>query len=327
MAGRSAGLSCRYDDIWLLDGVRTPFADYCGALGGVSPIDLGIKVARAVLARADVPAADVGQVIAGNMAQASFDAYMLPRHIGLYAGVPVETPAILVQRVCGTGFEAIAQAGDLITLGKTDLVLCVGAELMTRNPVAAYTHRTGFRMGQVEFKDFLWEALLDPAAQCTMGETARTLARKYEITRAEVDAFAADSFARAVAAQQDGFLGGEIVAVMSESFELDGYSPRGIRLDRRSPQGIRRRQPRPPDLARGAGQDQARFRRRADRRQQLGHRRRRGGDAGGVGRLCAAPTASRRWRGSLPPRRWACRPRSWASARCRRSGARSRSPA
>ena len=233
MAGRSAGLSCRYDDIWLLDGVRTPFADYCGALGGVSPIDLGIKVARAVLARADVPAADVGQVIAGNMAQASFDAYMLPRHIGLYAGVPVETPAILVQRVCGTGFEAIAQAGDLITLGKTDLVLCVGAESMTRNPVAAYTHRTGFRMGQVEFKDFLWEALLDPAAQCTMGQTAETLARKYEITRAEVDAFAADSFARAVAAQQDGFLGGEIVAVTSESFELDGYSPRGIRLDRK----------------------------------------------------------------------------------------------
>jgi acetyl-CoA C-acetyltransferase len=232
MAERSPGLSSRYDDIWLLDGVRTPFADYCGALAGVSPIDLGIKAARAVISRAGVPPEHVGQVIAGSMAQASFDAYMLPRHIGLYSGVPVETPAILVQRVCGTGFELIAQAADVITLGKCDLVLCVGAESMTRNPVAAYTHRTGFRLGQVEFKDFLWEALLDPAAGCTMGETAENLARKYEIARAEVDAFAAASFARAVAAQQEGFLAGEIVPVVSESFELGGYRPRGIRLDR-----------------------------------------------------------------------------------------------
>ncbi|MGO8915217.1 MAG: thiolase family protein [Stellaceae bacterium] len=232
MVDRSRGLTYRYDDIWLLDGVRTGFADYCGALAGVSPIDLGIKAARAVFARAGVAPEHVGQVIAGNMAQASFDAYMLPRHIGLYSGVPIETPAILVQRVCGTGFELIAQAADVITLGKSDLVLCVGAESMTRNPVAAYTHRTGFRLGQVDFKDFLWEALLDPAAGCTMGETAENLARKYEISRADVDAFAAASFARALAAQQDGFLAGEIVPVVSESFELRGYRPRGIKLDR-----------------------------------------------------------------------------------------------
>ncbi len=232
MADRSPGLACRYEDILLLDGVRTPFADYCGALAGVSPTDLGIKTARAVLARAGVPPTHVGQVITGNMAQASFDAYMLPRHIGLYAGVPIDVPAILVQRVCGTGFELIAQAADLMTLGKTDLALCVGTESMTRNPVAAYTHRTGFRLGQVEFKDFLWESLLDPAGGCTMGQTAENLARKYEISRAEVDAFAAASFARAVAAQEDGFLAGEIVPVTSETFELAGYAPRGIRLDR-----------------------------------------------------------------------------------------------
>jgi len=232
MADRASGMGYRYEDVVLLDGARTPFADYCGPLAAVSPIDLGIKAARAVLERAKVAPGDVGQVIAGSMAQASFDAYMLPRHIGLYAGVPLEAPAILVQRVCGTGFELIAQAADLITLGKIELALCVGAESMSRNPVAAYTHRTGFRLGQVEFKDFLWEALLDPAAGCTMGETAENLARKYEISRAEVDAFAATSFARAVAAQQDGFLAGEIAPVTSESFELAGYAPRGIRLDR-----------------------------------------------------------------------------------------------
>jgi len=226
------GLGYRYADVFLLDGVRTPFVDYCGALAAVSPIDLGIKAARALFARTEVPPTHVGQVIAGSMAQASFDAYMLPRHIGLYAGVPIEAPAILVQRVCGTGFELIAQAGDILTLGKAELALCVGTESMSRNPVAAYTHRTGFRLGQVEFKDFLWEALLDPAAQCTMGQTAENLARKYELARDEVDAFAASSFARALAAQQEGFLAGEIVPVASESFECHGMSPRAIKLDR-----------------------------------------------------------------------------------------------
>src|SRR5438876_178377 len=82
--------------------------------------------------------------------------------------------------------------------------LCVGTESMSRNPVAAYTHRGGFRMGQVEFRDFLWEALLDPSARVTMGDTAENLARQYQITRPEVDAYAARSFDRAVAAQFNG---------------------------------------------------------------------------------------------------------------------------
>src|SRR3546814_3258250 len=110
---------------------------------------------------------------------------MLPRHIGLYAGVPVEVPAHLVQRVCGTGIEAIIQASSAIKLGQTDVGLVVGAESMSRNPVAAYTHRNGFRMGQVDFKDFLWEALIDTAPGIMMGDTAENLAREYQITREE----------------------------------------------------------------------------------------------------------------------------------------------
>jgi acetyl-CoA C-acetyltransferase len=226
----TAGIGSTFNDAVLLDGVRTPFADYNGALASVSPIDLGIKVARDVLAKADVPAADVGTVIAGSMAQASFDAYMLPRHVGLYAGIPVETPAHLVQRVCGTGIEILSQAADAISLGRAELALCVGTESMSRNPVAAYTHRGGFRMGQVEFKDFLWEALLDPAPNATMGDTAENLARQYQITRPQVDEFAARSFARAVAAQQRGFFSGEIAPVKSESFVRDELKPRGIKI-------------------------------------------------------------------------------------------------
>lgn len=227
------GLVSQYDDVWLVDGVRTPFAEYNTVLGLVSPIDLGIKAAREVFRRSGVSPESVDTVIAGNMAQASFDAYMLPRHIGLYSGVPIEVPAHLVQRVCGTGMEAIVQAGDLIKLGKINLALVVGTESMSRNPIAAYTHRSGFRMGQVEFKDFLWEALLDPACNLSMGGTAEALAKRNKITREDADRFAAESFARAVASQKACFLSGEIAPITNETFECEGYKPRGIRLPKK----------------------------------------------------------------------------------------------
>ena len=226
------GVGAAWRDAWLLDGCRTPFVDYTGALAQVSPIDLGIKAARAVLTRAAVPPAVIGTVIAGSVAQASFDAYMLPRHIGLYAGVPQHVPAHLVQRVCGTGIEALMQAADAVSHKGVEAALCVGAESMSRNPVAAFTHRNGFRMGQVEFKDFLWEALLDPAPGLSMGGTAENLARRYGIGREAVDAFAARSFARALRAQEEGFLAGEIAPVTSEIFELEGCADRAIRLAR-----------------------------------------------------------------------------------------------
>ncbi|HEY2755067.1 MAG TPA: thiolase family protein [Pseudolabrys sp.] len=227
---KTAGLGATFEDAWLIDGVRTPFTDYNGPLAQVSPIDLGIKAAREAFKKTGASPADVGTVIAGNMAQASFDAYMMPRHIGLYSGVPVETPAHMVQRVCGTGIEVLSQASDAVSLQRAELALCVGAESMSRNPVAAYTHRGGFRMGQVEFKDFLWEALLDPAADVSMGDTAENLARQYQITRPEVDAYASRSFERALKAQASGFLAGETTPVTAEKFEIEGLQARGIRV-------------------------------------------------------------------------------------------------
>ncbi|MGA8538297.1 MAG: thiolase family protein [Terriglobales bacterium] len=232
MSSRTKALLSSYDNVWLLDGVRTPFIEFNTALGVISPTDLGIKAARAVFHKSEISPKDVDTVVAGCVAQASFDAYVLPRHIALYSGVPVEVPALLVQRVCGTGIEAILQAADSIKLAKAALALVVGAESMSRNPIAAYTHRGGFRMGEVEFKDFLWEALLDPSCNLTMGGTAEKLAKKYGITREDVDQFAAESFARAVAAQKRCFLSGEIAPVVSETFDLEGYTSRGIRLPR-----------------------------------------------------------------------------------------------
>lgn len=223
-----------YQSAYLLDGVRTPFVDYRGALSEISPIDLGIKVARAVLEKTGISGAAIDTTIAGSMAQASFDAYFTPRHIGLYAGAPVEAPAHLVQRICGTGLEVIAQAADLVSLGRAGVVLGVGTESMSRNPIAAYTHRNGFTMGQVGFKDFLWEALWDPAGCVSMGDTAENLAKEFGITREKVDRFAEASFSRALAAQERGYLREEIIEIGPETFEAPGLDNRSIRL----PKGI-----------------------------------------------------------------------------------------
>jgi acetyl-CoA acetyltransferase len=123
----------------------------------------------------------------------------------------------MAQRICGTGFELFRQAGEQIQSGAAEAALVVGTESMTRNPIAAFDHRTGFKLGApVGFKDYMWEALKDSAPGVNMIQTAENLAVKYGIGREEVDAFASNSFAKAVAAQQSGFLAGEIVPVVSD---------------------------------------------------------------------------------------------------------------
>ncbi|WP_028293600.1 thiolase family protein [Oceanobacter kriegii] len=233
-AAEQGAMISRYDDIWLVDGARTPFADYTGVLRDVSPTDLGIYATRALLDKvgktSGLEATDVDFIVAGNVAQASYDAFFMPRHIGLYAGVPQSAPSVLVHRLCGTGFEAILTAADQITLGKAKLAMVVGTESMSRNPIAAYTHRAGFRMGQVEFKDFLWEATIDTAPNIGMGHTAENLAVRYGISREDVDAYAARSFANAVAAQQNGYFDDEVVAVVNSEWTLEGYQPRKLKL-------------------------------------------------------------------------------------------------
>ena len=244
----SKGMFQRFEDVFILDGVRTPMVDYMGALADANPIDLGIKAARAVFARSGVDPTQVDSVLAGNMAPGGFDQFYVARHIGLYAGVPLEVPALNAQRICGTGFELFRQAGEQVALGAASLALVVGTESMTRNPIAAFDHRQGFRLGApLGFKDFMWEALTDPAA-VSMIQTAENLARQYAITREDVDAFAASSFARAVAAQEAGWFAEEIVPVGNETFELAGYSPRGIRLSGKAAVADRDTHPRPTPL-------------------------------------------------------------------------------
>lgn len=234
---RATGLYSAFDEVCLVDALRTPWVDLGGALAQVSPIDLGIAVARGLFARSGIEAAAVDSVIAGSMAQASFDAYFLPRHIGLYSGVPQAVPALAVQRICGTGFEILRQAGEQIARGSGALALCVASESMSRNPIAAYGHRNGFRLGApVEFKDFLWEALFDPAAGIDMLQTAENLARIYGLERETVDRFAARSFARALVAQEAGWFAGEILPLERARFALAGGRERTLEL----PRGVER---------------------------------------------------------------------------------------
>ncbi|WP_070884633.1 thiolase family protein [Pseudomonas sp. D2-3] len=243
----SGGQYSSFADVAVIEALRTPWSDLNGPLAQVSPIDLGIKVGRAVLARAGLDPAAVDSVLAGSMAQASFDAYLLPRHIGLYCGVPQQVPALAVQRICGTGLELLRQGAMHLQSGG-QLALCVGSESMSRNPIASYEHRAGFRLGApVGFKDFLWEALLDPAPGVDMIATAERLAVEHGISREQVDAYALGSHQRALQARDSGWLAEEIVAVGNERFELGGYQARSIELSRRVAEVAQDSHPRPTD--------------------------------------------------------------------------------
>ena len=223
------GIGARFDDVYLLAGARTPFGKFCGALSSVSPTDLGIHAARAAIAATGVDAGAIDQSIVANIGQASADAFFLPRHVGLYAGAPEASTALLVQRICGSGLEVLAQAAEQIALGKAQLVLGVGTDTMSRFPLASYTARQGFALGKPEFTDLLWEALDDTAA-VPMGRTADNLAERYGLSRSEVDDFAHQSQMRCAAARAAGWFEGELAAVPGQgSFEAATLKPRRFR--------------------------------------------------------------------------------------------------
>ncbi|MGE5339934.1 MAG: thiolase family protein [Candidatus Omnitrophota bacterium] len=226
------GMGACYDGIVILGGKRTPFGAFTKTLARVNPIDLGIMASRAALDTCGVKGTDIDQVVFANVAQSGPDAYYLARHIGLYSGVPVERPALMVQRICGSGFETIVHAAEQIALGKADVVLVGGTENMSLNPTAAYGLRMGHDMGNPGFVDTLYEELLDPACGVTMGQTAENLAEKYGITREEADRFAVQSQDNFRKAKSDGFFEGEIVPVRSCTFEAGTLKPRKIKLPR-----------------------------------------------------------------------------------------------
>ncbi len=201
-------------DIVVLAGARTPFGNFGGALAELTATDLGVFAAEAAIERSRVPKELIDEVVFGNVIQTSSDAAYLARHIGLRAGLPVEVPALAVNRLCGSGLQAILSAAQSLLLGSTRYALAGGTESMSQAPHVVRGARKGLRFGQdVRFEDSLWEALSDSYNGMPMAITAENLAMRYDVTREESDAFALQSQERALAAQSSGYFAEEIVPV------------------------------------------------------------------------------------------------------------------
>jgi len=201
-------------DVVFLSAVRTGFGAFGGALKELSATDLGVFAAQGALARAGLPATAVDHVIVGNAMQTSADAIYLARHVALRAGCRIETPAVTVNRLCGSGFEAVIEGARQILLGESKVVLVGGTESMSQAPHVLRGARWGYRFGQTPpLEDTLWEGLRDPQCGLAMAETAEALAVKYGISRADCDAYALRSQQGAAAAWKEGRMAGEIVPV------------------------------------------------------------------------------------------------------------------
>ena len=201
-------------ELVILSAVRTPFGTLNGALKSMSATDLAVPTAVGAMERAGVSPEDVDHVIYGNVLQTSKDAIYLARHVGLRAGVPQAVPAVTVNRLCGSGFQAVVNGAEQILTGQAQCVLVGGTESMSQAPHVTYGLREGQRFGKPpRMLDSLWEALTDSYTGMPMGQTAEKLGRRYNVTREDADAFALVSQQRWAAAQKAGFFADEIVPV------------------------------------------------------------------------------------------------------------------
>ena len=204
-------------DIFILGGARTPMTEYTGALKDVSALELGAIAARAAFERTGVRPEWVDHAVFGNVLQTSSDALYGARHIALKAGVPIEVPALTVNRLCGSGIQAAVSGGQLIQLGDAELVLTGGVESMSQAPHVIRGLRSGLRLGQGKLEDYLYEALLDPYCGLFMAQTAEKCAGKYGISREAQDEYAMRSQQAASDAWTAGRFADEVTRVEIKS--------------------------------------------------------------------------------------------------------------
>jgi acetyl-CoA acetyltransferase family protein len=203
-------------DVVVLSGKRTGFGTFGGSLKDFTATDLGVISSAAAIEAAGISAEQVDHTFFGNALQTSADAIYLARHVALRCGVPQEKGALTVNRLCGSGFEAIVQGAKEIILGEADVCLTGGAESMSQAPHVVRGARFGsLRLGPAgkQFEDLLWECLLDTHCDLTMAQTAEELADRYEVSREEVDRVAVSSQQRAKAAWDAGYFDAEITPV------------------------------------------------------------------------------------------------------------------
>ncbi|MHB1506129.1 MAG: thiolase family protein [Sulfobacillus sp.] len=188
--------------IHVVDGARTPFGRFMGGLKRVSAVDLGAIVARTAVARAEVDPQRVGAVVFGNVIQSSADAVYLARHVALRAGLPVATPALTVNRLCGSGLQAVVSAAQALLGNEAEWAVAGGTESMSQAPHVLRGTREGWGLGGGQVGDSLWDCLTDVDCGCSMAETAENIADDLQISRQEQDEFSLLSHQRALAARE-----------------------------------------------------------------------------------------------------------------------------
>lgn len=203
----------KIEDLVLVDGARTPMAEFGGSFSDLSAIELGARAAVAALERSGVEKEDIDHTVVGNALQTSPDAIYGARHVALKAGLPIERPALTVNRLCGSGIQAIVSGAHLVLAGEATTCLVGGMENMSQAPHCIWGARKGFRLGEGKLQDLLMVSLYDPISGCFMAQTSNNLALDYGITREEQDAYALMSQQRAAAALEAGRLAEEIVPI------------------------------------------------------------------------------------------------------------------
>jgi acetyl-CoA acyltransferase 2 len=202
-------------EIVILSAARTPFGKFGGAFKGLSATELGVIAGRAALERSGVNPDEIDHVVFGNVLQTSSDAVYLARHIGLKIGIPPCAPALNVNRLCGSGFQAVVSSAQLLHLAEASFVLAGGTENMSQAPHVIRGARWGIPLGKGTLEDSLWVALTDSYCNLNMAETAENLARRYGITREQADEFAFESQMRTKSANESERFNEEIVPMAS----------------------------------------------------------------------------------------------------------------
>jgi acetyl-CoA C-acetyltransferase len=224
-------------EVIIAAGARTAVGTFGGALKDVPPIDLGATAIKEALARAGVSGEEVGHVAVGHVINTETRDMYLSRVAALNAGIAKETPAFNVNRLCGSGLQAIVSAAQTILLGDAEIAVGAGAENMSRGPYIAPALRWGARMGDSAMADMMVGALTDPFDRTHMGITAENVAAKYEISRADQDALAVESHRRAAAAIDAGYFREQIVPVVIKTrkgetrFDIDEHVRRDVSAD------------------------------------------------------------------------------------------------
>ncbi len=224
-------------DVYVVSAMRTAIGGFGGSLKDIPPHQLGTAVMKAALEKAGVQGSEVGHVVVGHVVNTEPRDMYLSRYASVNAGVSIETPAMNVNRLCGSGLQAIVSAAQSIMLGDAQIAIGAGVENMSRAPYIAPALRFGARMGDSQFLDMMTGALHDPFERIHMGVTAENLACQYEISREEQDELAASSHARAINAIEKGYFKDQIVPIMLKTrkgevaFDTDEHARSDITLE------------------------------------------------------------------------------------------------